>query len=377
MRPILTEVSPHERFDEALEGVDARSSSPATRTCSSGAAAGSTRAPSGCRTRTTSRPSGRSSTDDVEFRRTPFDVERAADEILASGWPEAESFVAENIRRLRRVRKRPPSSSRAPERPGRAGREAARHQGRVLRRARERRSGALRGRSDAARRRRARRSRRVEARRRTAGDPARPRGRARRRDRGRASEAPDARRGRVLRLPARRPRGAGGGRRDARARRRDHDRTRRTTSSSSTRVSRCRSSTRACGRSISTRVESLCSQASRPIANLSRPAHRCLHAHPACVRLAHRAAPARGRARHGARAPPAQLPRHDAAQAPARSTTSPTAAARGWSCGSTSSPPRSTPPTAGLPGHRVVALTPQGRQLDQAAGRGARRRGGS
>jgi len=36
--------------------------------------------------------------DDVEFRRTPFDVEQVASEILASGWPEAETFVAENIR---------------------------------------------------------------------------------------------------------------------------------------------------------------------------------------------------------------------------------------------------------------------------------------
>ncbi len=36
--------------------------------------------------------------DDVEFRRTPFDVERVASEILATGWPSAESFVAENLR---------------------------------------------------------------------------------------------------------------------------------------------------------------------------------------------------------------------------------------------------------------------------------------
>ena len=36
--------------------------------------------------------------DDVEFRRTPIDVERVASEMLASGWPDAESFVAENIR---------------------------------------------------------------------------------------------------------------------------------------------------------------------------------------------------------------------------------------------------------------------------------------
>jgi putative phosphoesterase len=34
----------------------------------------------------------------VEFRRTPFDVDRAADAILASGWPEAQSFVEENLR---------------------------------------------------------------------------------------------------------------------------------------------------------------------------------------------------------------------------------------------------------------------------------------
>ena len=35
---------------------------------------------------------------DVELRRTPFDVERAAEALLASGWPEAESFVEENVR---------------------------------------------------------------------------------------------------------------------------------------------------------------------------------------------------------------------------------------------------------------------------------------
>jgi hypothetical protein len=36
--------------------------------------------------------------DDVEFRRTPFDVGRTSAEIKASGWPRAESFVAENLR---------------------------------------------------------------------------------------------------------------------------------------------------------------------------------------------------------------------------------------------------------------------------------------
>jgi predicted phosphodiesterase len=35
---------------------------------------------------------------DVEFRRTPFDVERSAAALLASGWPDAESFVEENLR---------------------------------------------------------------------------------------------------------------------------------------------------------------------------------------------------------------------------------------------------------------------------------------
>jgi hypothetical protein len=36
--------------------------------------------------------------DDVEFRRTAFDVERAIAEIEATGWPEREDFVAENLR---------------------------------------------------------------------------------------------------------------------------------------------------------------------------------------------------------------------------------------------------------------------------------------
>jgi diadenosine tetraphosphatase ApaH/serine/threonine PP2A family protein phosphatase len=36
--------------------------------------------------------------DDVEFRRTPFDVERAIAEIEATDWPGAPEFVAENLR---------------------------------------------------------------------------------------------------------------------------------------------------------------------------------------------------------------------------------------------------------------------------------------
>jgi putative phosphoesterase len=35
---------------------------------------------------------------DVELRRTPFDADRSAQALLASGWPEAESFVTENLR---------------------------------------------------------------------------------------------------------------------------------------------------------------------------------------------------------------------------------------------------------------------------------------
>jgi predicted phosphodiesterase len=98
MRPILTEVSPPERFDEALEGVDARL-----------VIAGHTHMQFRRGTWANAGSVGWPAeddvaafwalvSDDVEFRRTAFDVERTASEILASGWPEAESFVAENIR---------------------------------------------------------------------------------------------------------------------------------------------------------------------------------------------------------------------------------------------------------------------------------------
>jgi putative phosphoesterase len=98
MRPILTDASPPERFDEALEGVDARI-----------VVAGHTHMQFKRDRWVNAGSVGWAAEDDVaafwaiisddaEFRRTPFDVERAASEILASGWPEAESFVAENIR---------------------------------------------------------------------------------------------------------------------------------------------------------------------------------------------------------------------------------------------------------------------------------------
>jgi putative phosphoesterase len=35
---------------------------------------------------------------EVDFRRTPFDVERAIADVAASGWPDAEPFIAENLR---------------------------------------------------------------------------------------------------------------------------------------------------------------------------------------------------------------------------------------------------------------------------------------
>lgn len=35
---------------------------------------------------------------DVELRRTPFDVERTVDAVLGSGWPDAQTFVEQNLR---------------------------------------------------------------------------------------------------------------------------------------------------------------------------------------------------------------------------------------------------------------------------------------
>jgi len=96
--PILTDASPPERFAEALEGVDARL-----------VVAGHTHMQF-LRDRWVNAGSVGMPyedevaafwalvSDEVEFRQTSFDVERAANEVLASGWPPAESFVAENLR---------------------------------------------------------------------------------------------------------------------------------------------------------------------------------------------------------------------------------------------------------------------------------------
>ena len=98
MRPILTDASPSERFDEALDGVDARlvvaghthMQFKRERWVNAGAVGWPYEGDVAAFWAVVS--------DDVEFRRTPIHVERVASEILASGWPEAESFVAENIR---------------------------------------------------------------------------------------------------------------------------------------------------------------------------------------------------------------------------------------------------------------------------------------
>jgi putative phosphoesterase len=98
MRPILTDASPSERFGQALEGVDARlvvaghthMQFKRDRWVNAGAVGWPYEDDVAAFWAVVS--------DDVEFRRTAFDVERAASEILASGWPEAETFVAENIR---------------------------------------------------------------------------------------------------------------------------------------------------------------------------------------------------------------------------------------------------------------------------------------
>ena len=96
-RPILTDASPQERFDEALAGVDARlvvaGHTHMQFRRGRFANAGSVGMPYEDDVAAFWAVVG----DDVEFRRTPFDVERAAAEIRASGWPAAEEFVSENL----------------------------------------------------------------------------------------------------------------------------------------------------------------------------------------------------------------------------------------------------------------------------------------
>jgi predicted phosphodiesterase len=95
--PILTEASPQERFDDALAGVNARlvvaGHTHMQFKRDRFANAGSVGMPYEDEVAAFWAVVG----DDVEFRKTTFDVERAASEVRASGWPEAEKFVTENM----------------------------------------------------------------------------------------------------------------------------------------------------------------------------------------------------------------------------------------------------------------------------------------
>jgi predicted phosphodiesterase len=98
LRPILTELSPPERFEEALAGIDARlivaGHTHMQFRHGNFANAGSIGMPY----EDDVAAFWAIVSDDVEFRRTPFDVERAVAEIEASGWPDGQAFVAENLR---------------------------------------------------------------------------------------------------------------------------------------------------------------------------------------------------------------------------------------------------------------------------------------
>jgi predicted phosphodiesterase len=96
--PILTDASPEERFGDALAGVDARL-----------VVAGHTHMQFRRGRWVNAGSVGMPYEDDVaafwaligedvEFRRTPFDVDRAVAEIEASGWPDGAGFVEENLR---------------------------------------------------------------------------------------------------------------------------------------------------------------------------------------------------------------------------------------------------------------------------------------
>ena len=98
MRPILTEASPQERFDEALAGVD-------NRLVVAGHTHMQFRRERFANAGSVGMPYEDDVaafwalvSDDVEFRRTPFDVERAIAEIEATDWPDKASFVGQNLR---------------------------------------------------------------------------------------------------------------------------------------------------------------------------------------------------------------------------------------------------------------------------------------
>jgi hypothetical protein len=96
--PILTDVSPGERFDEELADIDARlvvaGHTHMQFRRGKFANAGSVGMPY----EDDVAAFWAIVSEDVEFKRTPFDVERAIAEIEASEWPGREEFVAENLR---------------------------------------------------------------------------------------------------------------------------------------------------------------------------------------------------------------------------------------------------------------------------------------
>jgi predicted phosphodiesterase len=99
LRPILTDASPDERFEDALAGIGNRlivggHTHMQYRWRGRFANAGSVGMPYEDDVAAFWAIVG----DDVEFRRTAFDVERAIAEIEATEWPEREEFVAENLR---------------------------------------------------------------------------------------------------------------------------------------------------------------------------------------------------------------------------------------------------------------------------------------
>ena len=97
MRPILTDASPPERFAEALDGVAARLVVAGHTHMQFSRDRWNNAGSVGMPYEDDVAAFWALVSDDVEFRRTAFDVERAAAEFLASGWPDAESFVAENL----------------------------------------------------------------------------------------------------------------------------------------------------------------------------------------------------------------------------------------------------------------------------------------
>ena len=117
MRPILTDASPPERFEKRSTDVDARlvvaghthMQFRRDRLVNAGSVGWADEDDVAAFWAIVS--------DDVEFRRTPFDVERAARRDPSVGLAGGGAFVAENMRTPPSRRKRPPSSSLARESP--------------------------------------------------------------------------------------------------------------------------------------------------------------------------------------------------------------------------------------------------------------------